>query len=33
MYVALDIPVGDEILEQIEEMKDVFYTANVRKLR
>ena len=33
MYVALDIPVGDEVLGQIKQIKDVFYTANVRKLK
>ncbi len=33
MYVALDIPVGSDVVEQIKEIKDVFYTANIRKLR
>ena len=33
MYVALDIPLGEEILEQVRQIKDVFYTANIRKLK
>ena len=33
MYVALDIPIGDEVLEQVRQIKDVFYTANIRKLK
>ena len=33
MYVALDIPIGDDVVEQINQIKDVFYAANVRKLK
>ena len=33
MYVALDIPVGEDVIEQIKQIKDVFYTANIRKLK
>ena len=33
MYVALDIPIGDEVLEKVRQIKDVFYTANIRKLK
>ena len=31
MYVALDIPVGENVLEQVRQIKDVFYAANIRK--
>ena len=33
MYVALDIPVGEDVLNQIKQIKDVFYAANIRKLK
>ena len=33
MYVALDIPLGEETLDQVRQIKDVFYTANIRKLK
>ncbi len=33
MYLALDIPVGDDIAEKIREIKDVFFVTNVRKLK
>ena len=33
MYVALDIPVGDDVVEQIKQIKDVFYAVNIRKLK
>ena len=33
MYVALDIPIGEDIVEKIRQIKDVFYAANIRKLK
>lgn len=33
MYVALDIPVGENVVEQIRQIKDVFYATNIRKLK
>ncbi len=33
MYLALDIPVGDDIVEKIRQIKDVFFVTNVRKLK
>ena len=33
MYIALDIPVGEELVSKIEQIKDVFYVANIRKLK
>ena len=32
MYVALDIPIGDNVVEQIRQIKDVSYATNIRKL-
>lgn len=33
MYLALDIPVGDEVVEKVKQIKDVFFVTNVRKLK
>ena len=33
MYVALDIPVGEEVVEKVKQIKDVFFVTNIRKLK
>lgn len=33
MSVALDIPVGENVIEQIKQIKDVFFVTNIRKLK
>ena len=33
MSVALDIPVGDDVIEQVKQIKDVFFVTNIRKLK
>ena len=33
MYVSLDVPIGDDIIEKIRSTEDVFYAANIRKLK
>ena len=33
MYVALDIPVGDDVVEKVRNIKDVFFVTNIRKLK
>ncbi len=33
MYVALDIPIGDDIAEEVKKIKDVFFVTNIRKLK
>lgn len=33
MYVALDIPVGDDVVEKVKQIKDVFFVTNIRKLK
>ena len=33
MYVALDIPIGEEIVEKVKQIKDVFFVTNIRKLK
>ena len=33
MYVALDIPVGDDVVEKVRDIKDVFFVTNIRKLK
>ena len=33
MCLSLDIPIGDDIVEQIKQIKDVFYAVNIRKLK
>lgn len=33
MYVALDIPVGEDVVEKVRSIKDVFFVTNVRKLK
>lgn len=33
MYVALDIPVGDDVVEKLKQIKDVFFVTNIRKLK
>lgn len=32
MYVALDIPVGEDVVEKVRQIKDVFFVTNIRKL-
>ena len=33
MCIELDIPAGEEIVEKVKELKDVFFVTNVRKLK
>ena len=33
MYVALDIPVGEDVVEKVRQIKDVFFVTNIRKLK
>ena len=33
MSVALDIPVGEDVIEQVKQIKDVFFVTNIRKLK
>lgn len=33
MYVALDIPVGDDVVSQVQNIKDVYFVTNIRKLK
>lgn len=33
MYVALDISVGEDVVEKVRSIKDVFFVTNVRKLK
>ena len=33
MYLALDIPVGDDVVERVQNIKDVFFVTNIRKLK
>lgn len=33
MCLALDVPIGEETVEKIRKINDVFYAANVRKLK
>ncbi len=33
MYLALDIPVGEDVVEKVRQIKDVFFVTNVRKLK
>ena len=33
MYLALDIPVGDDVVEKVRQIKDVFFVTNIRKLK
>ena len=33
MYVALDIPVGQDVVEKVKQIKDVFFVTNIRKLK
>ncbi len=33
MYLALDIPVGDDVVEKVKEINDVFFVTNIRKLK
>ncbi len=33
MYLALDIPVGDDVVEKVKQIKDVFFVTNIRKLK
>ena len=33
MYLALDIPVGDDVVNQVKQIKDVFFLTNIRKLK
>ena len=33
MYVALDIPIGDDAVEKVRQTKDVFFVTNIRKLK
>ncbi len=33
MYIALDIPLGDDIVEKVKKIDDVFFVTNIRKLK
>lgn len=33
MYLALDIPVSDDVVEKVRQIKDVFFVTNIRKLK
>jgi len=33
MYIALDIPVGEDVVNEIKLIKDVFFVTNIRKLK
>lgn len=33
MYIALDIPIGDETVEKVKKIQDVFFVTNIRKLK
>ena len=33
MYVALDTPVADSVVDKVRNIKDVYYVTNVRKLK
>ena len=33
MYVALDIPLGQDAVEKVKQIKDVFFVTNIRKLK
>ena len=33
MYVALDIPIGEDAVEKVREIEDVFFVTNIRKLK
>lgn len=33
MYLALDIPVGDDVVDKVKQIKDVFFVTNIRKLK
>ena len=33
MYVALDIPVGDDVVDKVKQIDDVFFVTNIRKLK
>lgn len=33
MYLALDVPVGDDVVDKVKQIKDVFFVTNIRKLK
>lgn len=33
MYIALDIPLGEDTVEKIKKIEDVFFVTNIRKLK
>ena len=33
MYIALDIPIGEDVVNQVKQIKDVFFVTNIRKLK
>ena len=33
MYLARDIPVGDDVVDKVKQIKDVFFVTNIRKLK
>ena len=33
MYLALDIPVGDDVVDKVKQIKDVFFVTYIRKLK
>ena len=33
LYVALDIPIGEDVVWQVQNIKDVYFVTNIRKLK
>lgn len=33
MYLALDVPIGDDVVEIVKQIDDVFFVTNIRKLK
>ena len=33
MYIALDLPISEKIVERVRQIKDVFFVTNIRKLK
>lgn len=33
MYLALDIPVGEDVVKKVQSIEDVFFVTNIRKLK
>ena len=33
MYIALDIPLGEDTVDKVKKIEDVFFVTNIRKLK